>query len=416
VHSLQLSSKSNVFVSGAVAGVIAVALIVVAIFIPGASILRAGSSTTAVQSSSQSGTVGVQLTDPPNVPPAVTSVYISYSEMAVHVADAGNYSGWYKVAPAGGIDLMSILNTSVTLGSSQVKSGIFNAVGFNITSATVTVNGANQTAFITNDKMIVPLVGGLQIQSGASEGILVDLSPTVIAVTNTSTTAYVLIPNAHALHIPASTWVRSSHVGQVIKNIQQQAWFREEARGNISLSNEVLSSDSLQITVTNKGQSNATISSLTVSYPLDVLCQQYSQSCMSAAMGGYAVLSRSIPVAQFAILSNGSLFQFNLTATAMSHNGDGQYHMAQSTTNALEGLQASGVELGYVLAPGQSVTLTFSGKIATISPDILKYIHLSVAIPNSLMSAVSSINSGQQYVLAVQGPFETFASAELTAK
>lgn len=410
VKDSEMSSKKNILISGAIAGIIAIALISAAIFIPGMGLMKTATTTT-TGSSSDVGTLGIQLTDPPTVPPGVTDVYISYSEMAVHVADAGNYSGWYEIAPAGEIDLMSILNTSITLGSAQVTSGVYNAIGFNITSATVTANGANESAFITSDKMIVPLVGGLQVQSGTSQGVLVDLSPTVLAVMNGSETAYVLMPNAHCLRIPASSWGASNHVGQVIRNLDQQSWYRSGGQGNISLSSAVLTNDSMSVTVTNNGSNNATISSLTVAYPLTTLCQQYTRACIAIQRG---ILPKTIPIAEFAVLSNGSLFQFNFTEAAVVHHS-GPSNTPGPQALALENIESSGVSIGYVLAPGQSMNFTFEGQVATITPNILNYIDVSVAVANSLMNAISNINSGQLYVIAASGPFYTFATEQVTA-
>src|SRR5271165_5576632 len=110
------------------------------------------SSTTSTTSSSTytgpTGILGVSLTDPPIVPPGVTNVYISYSSIQVHVADAGNQDGWYLVAESGSVDLMSLLNVSLTLGSAAVQTGVFNLISFNITSAAVTINGQNETAYV----------------------------------------------------------------------------------------------------------------------------------------------------------------------------------------------------------------------------------------------------------------------------
>ncbi|MHB1909103.1 MAG: DUF4382 domain-containing protein [Nitrososphaerales archaeon] len=440
-----MSSKRSIALSGLVAAIVAIGLIAATVYLPGAGIFQGGTTNSGSSLGSQTGTLGIQLTDPPTVPPGVTSVYISYSEMDVHVAGAGNQSGWYQVAPAGEIDLMSILNTSITLGSAPVTTGEFNAIGFNITSATVTVNGVNQSAFISSHKLLVPLVGGVQVASGTSVGVLVDLSPTVLAVTNGSQTAYVLIPNAHSVLIPESVWKAHEHRGDEVSDLGQQKWFEDGVRGNISLSNPVLTNNSLSITVTNNGANSTVISSLTVAYPLNVICQQYAGSCTASPNGDE--LPKAIPVAQFGILSNGTLLQYNFTAVAVCHYtsdaGDhssttstesGQTTTASSEQSGSEGesssvtqkvqcavgpstdqLESQGIHYGYVLGAGKSVTFTFSGKIATITPDILNYIHLTVAVPNSLINAVSNIQSSQLYVMAVTGPFDTTARAQVTA-
>lgn len=404
VKTRKMSSKRSVLLSGTVAGVIAIALIVATMFVPGVNIAK---------SNAQSGTLGIQLTDPPVVPQGVSAVFISYSEMSVHVADSGNNSGWYEVAPAGEINLMSLLNTSITLGSSQVSSGVYNAIGFNLTSAMVTANGANQSAFISNDKMVVPIAGDLQVISGQSQGVLVDLSPTVVAIHNNSQTAYLLIPNAHILHVPTSVWKQSEHKGNVVKDLTQQQWFRNSSQARLSLSNIALSSNSLQATITNTGSHNATVSLLTVAYPISVVCSQYQNACR-AHTG--AERPGAIPVVAFAVLSNGSIRQINLTESQMArYSISGQASSGILSTAALTSLAGSSVHVGYLLMPGQSITLTFAGPVDTINPNILNYLHVSVAVPQALMNDISTINPGQIYVMSAWGPMDTFASQQLTA-
>lgn len=393
-----MSSINRVVIYGLVAVVVAIALIATAIFVPGAGILS--------QNTGGTGTLGLQITDPPIVPAGVTNVYIGYSEMAVHVADAGNYSGWYKIAPAGEIDLMSVLTTSITLGSSQVKSGVYNAISFNITSATVTANGINESAYISNHHLLVPLVGGVQVGSGASEGILLDLSPTVLAVTNGTQTAYVLLPNAQALHLPRTAWEQAEQRGEEIKDIQQAAWFHG-VRGDITLSGGVLSTNSINITVKNDGLNNTMVSSLSVYYPLTVICQQYNAQCSSSPYGD--ALPRSIPLALFGVLSNGTLIQYNFTASAVAkYTGTGAVDYSAE-------IDQQGVHLGYVLAPGQSVTFSFKGPISTITSSILSYMPVNVAVPQNLIQALTQINAGQQYYIVGRGLFGTFGYEQVTA-
>ena len=117
------------------------------------------SSMTSTSYSGPTGILGVSLTDPPIVPPGVSAVYITYSSVQVHVGDAGNQDGWYTVADAGSVDLMSLLNVSLTLGSAQVQTGVFNLISFNISSAAITLNGLNQTAYVPANRISVPIRG-----------------------------------------------------------------------------------------------------------------------------------------------------------------------------------------------------------------------------------------------------------------
>ncbi len=416
VKTHKMSSKKTVIVSGAVAAIVAIALVAAAMFTPG--LVAKPTTTTSTMStslsgssstSSGSGTVGVSFTDPPTVPPGVTDVYVNYSEIAVHVADAGNETGWYEIAPAGEVDLMSVINTSITLGSAQVTSGTFNAIGFNITSATVTANGINQTAYLTSNHLFAPIIGGLQVSAGTNQGVLVDLSPTVVAVENGSATAYVLVPAAHILRIPLSIWMAENHPGYRDNNLGHESWY-QQARGDISITSESLSANSLSVTIQNEGQNNATVAWISIYYPMDVICQQYTKVCMASPTFGINT-PKAIPVALFAVSSSGNLAQYNFTASAMARAGgnSGVFEISGPLNFS------SGAQVGYVLSPGQSVTLTFNGPISTIKYNILDYLHTNAAVPDSLMNAITTINSGQQYYIIASGPCSTFAYQLVTA-
>ena len=121
--------------SAAVAAIAAIALISAAILSPG--MLALGSTSTA-----QSGTVAVFSDDPPTAPNGVTAVYATYSDVQVHVSNAGNESGWYDLHSSGEINLMSVIKVD-RIGSTSVPAGTYNALRFNITAATVTYESRN---------------------------------------------------------------------------------------------------------------------------------------------------------------------------------------------------------------------------------------------------------------------------------
>jgi len=155
-----MSSRSNVFMSGAIAAIIAIVLI--------GGIVTTGilntKSTNTLTLASGSGTLAVLLTDPPTVPDGTTAVFITYSGLAIHVADAGNKSGWHVLNAQGKIDLMSIINVSQTIASENIQSGNFNALAFNITSATVTFNDANYSAYLVyQDHTLFVYLEGFQL-------------------------------------------------------------------------------------------------------------------------------------------------------------------------------------------------------------------------------------------------------------
>src|SRR2546426_6869015 len=108
-----MSSKKNIILSGAAALVVAVSILAVSIF-SGFSLLPTTSS------GAPKGTLSVLLTDPPHVPFGVTKVYITYSNLAVHVSEAGNQSGWTLLKSGGSIELLSTVNVGQTISSVKI--------------------------------------------------------------------------------------------------------------------------------------------------------------------------------------------------------------------------------------------------------------------------------------------------------
>ena len=206
--------------------------------------------------------LGVSLTDPPTLPPNVKNVFITYSSIQVHLASAGNFSGWYTVASSGSVDLLKVINVSLTLGSSEVVTGVFNLIAFNITSAEVTINGANQTAYVPANRINVPIIGGVSVSKGNSSGVLVDLSPEVIPYQNGTLISYVLVPAAKSLPIPPNVWnISLENKGSTIAQIQNQSWVQENP-GKVVVTGIKITPNSFSLTVQNTGKTNAVFSSI----------------------------------------------------------------------------------------------------------------------------------------------------------
>ena len=148
-----------------------------------------------------SGTLQLSMIDPPNAPGNVTGVYINYTSIKVHVANAGNQSGWYNVTSSGSIDLMKIVNSSKVLGSAKLPNGTYNIVRFNITSAVVTVQnsstGADQnfTANVPSGMVQSVITGGVNVRANTTSALLVNITP---KVTYGGNNQYTLIPAATA--------------------------------------------------------------------------------------------------------------------------------------------------------------------------------------------------------------------------
>ena len=236
-------------------------------------------STTASAYSGPTGILGVSLTDPPIVPPGVSAVYITYSSVQVHVGDAGNQDGWYTVADAGSVDLMSLLNVSLTLGSAQVQTGVFNLISFNISSAAITLNGINQTAYVPANRISVPIVGGISVTDGNTSGVLVDLSPEVVPYQNGTSVSYVLVPEARSVPIPRYVWnYKLEEKGAKLTEIQNQTWVSQNA-GQVVVSGVNISASSFSLTLKNEGTTNATFSSIVIGQAVQL------PQCLASAAG-----------------------------------------------------------------------------------------------------------------------------------
>ncbi|MDG6904930.1 MAG: DUF4382 domain-containing protein [Nitrososphaerota archaeon] len=182
-------------------------------------ITTSGSTSTSTNSGSSgsTGTLQLSMIDPPNVPANVVQVYINYTSIQVHVANAGNQSGWYNVTSKGTIDLTKIVNSSAVLGSAKLPVGTYNIVRFNVTSAMVTINGTsgkltNYTATVPSGMLQSVITGGVNVQANTTSGLLVDTSPKVTG----SNGSYILVPSITAkpqtpLASPTTTQTQSQH-------------------------------------------------------------------------------------------------------------------------------------------------------------------------------------------------------------
>lgn len=212
-------------------------------------------STLGLLGSGSSGVLSVLLTDPPTVPPEVTGVYITYSSLAVHAAGFGS-SGWVSVPGQGTFDSMRLVNLIQTISSDTVPSLTYDEVNFTIEAATVEFRGQNYSAAVSSDRLEVPIIGDLKVNSTSPAAALVDFQPTVINLGTPSIPSFTLAAGAKALQVP------SGEVDQLSKGVGQQAsleghgWFdafKAEYSDNFSASAVSLTPDSFSITVLNSG-------------------------------------------------------------------------------------------------------------------------------------------------------------------
>ncbi len=344
-----MNTKKSVAISGVIAAIVAVALIASSIYIP------------AIGIGGNSGTLSVMLTDPPTVPTGVTALYINYNNVQVHIADAGNNSGWTTLSGSGQLNLMSMVDVSQTIASSNINSGIFNAIRFNITSASVTYNGVNYSADLVYQEHVlaIPVKGGIQVTAAKTSAALIDLTPTVLLLGTPQNPTFALIPSARGYVVPTQEIpAEAHHIGQR-QNLNQDSWWavvqKESAFGVTSVT---MTPSSLSITVQNQGNAS-------------MVFRLAATTTGTSTSGGWQ--SR---------LSTSDVFVVEPNETLAVLNGSTRAQMYQEI--------AAG---GYLLAPGQSATFTYSGPIVIGQQlvDLGSQIQTQLVIP------------GQNYVVSLTG-------------
>lgn len=323
---------------------------------------------------SATGILAAQITDPPNVPEGVTHVYVSYSDVQVHAAGVANNSGWYTIASSGTVDLMSVVNVSMTLGSAPVSIGLFTVVKFDIASASITYFGQNDSAVVPLNQISVPISnGGVYVSANGSAGFLIVISPTVVPFQNGTQTSFVLVPSATSLPISSNVWNKGLESRGSIIDVNSTVWLHSSDQSklqNISIVQASLTQSSLNLIVTNTGNVNTTLTSISI-------LEAQALGTAGEGSSGHLVGEYSFTIAVFQILSNGTVIQPNHSE---DHRGE-DYN-------------------GLTLQAGQSVNLSYQGSIMTLT--------LGDSISGSTSNA--QIVAGQPYLIKVAASFGTSAT------
>jgi hypothetical protein len=369
---------------GAIGALIAIALISAAILTPGVLGLPTSTSSATTSSTSQStvigstnsgtsqiqtssgpfGTLAVLMTDPPTIPTGVTAVYINYSDVAVHLSNAGNQTGWTDLQSSGDINLLSVINSTQTIAATNVTSGVFNALRFNVTSSVVTFQGKNYTADLVYQEhtLFVPIVGGITVSDGNTSAAVIEMSPTVLLLGNTTNPTFAFIPSAKGYTLSAQSISPHPHKGD-----------RDDDKGKISdqikdvthfeITSTSLSPNSLSVTVKNTGNST-------------IVFRFVALTATSTISGGWVPTSPMGSVSKisefFVVASNGSLLGLN----SKSH---------QEADHTMD-------VAGSSLTAGSSATFTYNGIITIGALELLQG-----------QAPTQQVNSGQRYVITVLG-------------
>ncbi|HEV2226678.1 MAG TPA: DUF4382 domain-containing protein [Nitrososphaerales archaeon] len=270
-----------------------------------------------------SGVLSVLLTDPPSVPEGVSAVYVTYSNIAVHVDNSGD-SGWVTIAGAGTIDTLKLVNLSQTISSATIPSLSYNLVAFDISSVKVDFMGTNYSATVNSPRLIVPIVGGVKVNSAHAAAALVDIQPTVLNLGDRSSPRFAVSAGARALQVPESEETPSMNEVGIKSSLEGRSWlqsFRASHSDALTSSGLTLTHNSFSFSVTNPGSESLTIR-------LVVVTPASSGERLTAALGS---LANSFV---FAVGSDGSLkLQAGASAQVQSVLEASGYSLAQGATH-----------------------------------------------------------------------------------
>ena len=285
-----------------------------------------------------SGVLSVLLTDPPTVPSGVTAVYVTYSNLAVHAAGFSD-SGWVNVPGQGTIDTLKLVNLSQTISTGSIPSLTYNVVSFNITKVQVTYLGKNYSATVGSGKLVVPIVGGVKVDSSGPSAALIDIQPVVLNVGNQTAPDFTIATGARALMVPKGEVSDSTKVVGNNMSLEGRSWFqsfRENHTEGLTLSDLNLTANTLSFSADNHGSEPVSIRML-------MLTPSGSDSADGVGMDmGSGSMANSIV---FVVQSDGSLKLINGTPGQIG--------------SSLEGS-------GFSLAGGQTHHFTYSGQITSL--------------------------------------------------
>lgn len=308
------------------------------------------SSSTGVEGNQ--GQLDVLMTDPPTVPSGVTGVYVTYTNVAVHVSGAGNKSGWTIAHTTGTLDLMKLVNVTTTIAAVKVTTGFYNALRFNISSAEVAFSGKNYTAFVPDAVITVVIPGGIQVNATKSSAAIIDMSPTVLNIGSNSDPEFIINVATRCVDVPPSVFVKDMDDWGFVFHMTGLAWWKqinEQYTSSIQITAATLTGSSLSVTIKNIGSRDATLSVLSVAPPGSQCApQSYPQST-----GGPSWLPMCFTdSAFFVILSNGTL---RPEVSLLPSVGPGMHDETPMDVFSA---------FGYTLLTGHSVTLTYTGAVS----------------------------------------------------
>ncbi|MCL4365021.1 MAG: DUF4382 domain-containing protein [Candidatus Marsarchaeota archaeon] len=241
------------------AAAVLVALVAIAVIIISTTISTTNGAVNTAPASVNVSFVPISITDPPHVPNGTSALMLSYSSLQAHVSGTSS-SEWYGSNTSGTLNLLKLVNVTQTIAGVNLPSNsVVDQVRFTITSAQITVNGTVYNVTVPSGQVSAHILGAQRLN--ASSGILMDFTPTVVAVYTANSTVFVLVPSVRAVVVPS---IRASeHVGNKSSLSAAARSSLDRVAMNITLSNVTLNSNAnittFAFNLTNNGNQSVVI-------------------------------------------------------------------------------------------------------------------------------------------------------------
>ena len=258
---------------GAVVGVVVLLLVIIA----GAYLIMQNQSALG----SNANLAAISLTDPPHVPNGTTSLMISYSEVQARVVNS-SASGWVNIHGSGSVDLLSLINVSQVIANSAIAANSsINAVRFKIASANITINGVTSNVTVPSGMITANVSSG-----NSTTQVLVDMSPSIVAIYTNSSTVFVMVPSVRAI-----AFAGNHGYVNIGTRTQLNSSEKEEIKSgaNLSITNETVmssgNSSKVSVTVKNNGNQSVVIRHVIINGDMHVLVVPFAHINASSDAG-----------------------------------------------------------------------------------------------------------------------------------
>jgi len=295
--------------------------------------------------------LAIMLTDPPTVPDGTSVLNLTYSDILLHVTYPNKTIEWFPVTASGTVNLLSLVNMTQTLAYTSISiNSTINKIQFNIAEVNAVVNGTLYEVTTLSESLILNVADGYVNQT--LSGVLLDFNPTLVQTqaTNTNGTLidrYVLVPSATAvvvsdlsniqLDVGTVTTLKEEQKTQ-LKNAQEE--FKknvETVTGSLSIQDDTTV---LTLTLENEGPKDLRIFGITLHGEFKTTQTRKMQSEKTSG-SSIKIHPRTIP--------------FKLHGTSLIPL------LGTAAEQKDEEPQETPAFSSFILQPGESITLTFTG-------------------------------------------------------